>query len=349
MARDYGLREATTMMFTKGLSIARFVAIILLSTLAAPRSGEAGDLKTVNVGMQPIVNGPLFIAIKEKYFEQMGLQLNLIKFTSAPAQFAAIAGGQIDLAWGGLGPFLLAKANGQDLNFFAVFLDYSPLQGIAVPAASTIKTIRDLAGKKIALVQGSDTQYDLFKALQENGMDRNALTILGMAPPQGVAALQSGDVDATFTWEPFLTPLTQQGARVIFRTNQLNSGSAFIGWAGKKAWLDANEDVIVTILKGWNMGLKKMREDPELAIRYSMEWSGINETQARTIQEKLVYYDATAAIDPKQPPYWAKGSKLNVMLHDFLAFGQESKLVKGDTDVDGYVITRFMQAVKDGK
>jgi hypothetical protein len=75
----------------------------------------------------------------------------------------------------------------------------------------------------------------------------------------------------------------------------------------------------------------------------------MNEAQARAIQKQLVYYGAADAIDPAQPPYWSKGSKLNGLLHDFLAFGQEYKLVKGTADVDGYVITSFMQAVKDGK
>lgn len=309
----------------------------------------AQNLKTVNVGMQPIVNGPIYIAIKEKYFEQMGLNLNLVKFTSGPAQFAAIAGGQIDLAWGGMGAFLLAKANGQNLNFFAVFMDYNPLEGVVVPGGSPAKTIKDLAGKKVALVQGSDAHYGMLKALRKNGMDKNALQILGMAPPQQVAALESKDVDAIFSWEPFLTPLTQKGARVIFRNNELSPGPAFLGWAGKREWLAANQDVVVKILKGWNMGLKKMRENPQLAIQYSKEWAGMNDAQAQAIQKQLVYYDATAALDPAQAPYWAKGSKLNQLLHDFLAFGKEYNLVKGDADVDNYVMTGFMQAVRDGK
>lgn len=333
----------------------KVLACTALLALAVPGSMaavHAEGMKTVNVGMQPIVNGPLYIALKEKYFERMGVKLNLVKFTSGPAQFAAIAGGQIDLAWGGMGAFLLAKANGQNLNFFSVFMDYNPLEGIAVKAGSSAKTIKDLAGKKVALVRGSDAHYGMLKALTANGMTEHDVTILSMAPPQQVAALQSGDVDALFAWEPFLTPLTQQGARVIFRNDQLDPGPAFLGWAGKKEWLEANKDAIVKILKGWNMGLKKMKEDPELAIRYSKEWTGMNDAQARAIQKQLVYYDATAAIDQKQSAYWAKGSRLNKLMHDFLDFGRKYKLVKSsatNVDVDGYVLTTMMQAVKDGR
>lgn len=324
-------------------------ALAGLALLSLPTCSWAQATKTVNVGMQPIVNGPIYIAIKEKYFEKMGLNLNLVKFTSGPAQFAAIAGGQVDLAWGGMGAFLLAKANGQDLSFFAVFMDYNPLEGILVPSGSPAKSVKDLAGKKVALVQGSDAHYGLLKALQANGMKAADVNILGMAPPQQIAALESRDVDAIFSWEPFLTPLTQKGGSVIFRNSQLSPGPAFLGWAGKRSWLDANRETVVKILKGWDMGLARMREDPELAIRYTMEWTGMNEAQARAIQKQLVYFSSTAALDPAQAPYWAKGSKLNTLMHDFLAFGRELKLVSGSADVDNYLATGFMQAVKDGK
>ncbi len=326
-------------------AVAAIVAVMLLGSPAA----TAQPLRTINVGMQPIVNGPIYIAIKEKYFEKMGLHVNLVKFTSGPAQFAALAGGQIDLAWGGMGAFLLAKANGQDLNFFAVFMDYNPLEGIVVPGASPVHSVRDLAEKKVALVRGSDAHYGLLKALQVNGMAKNSVHILNMAPPQQAAALEAGDIDAMFSWEPFLTPLTNKGARIIFRNSDLHPGPAFLGWAGHRAWLEKNEDVVEKLLKGWDMGLKKMHQDPELAISTAMEFTGMNADQAHAIQKQLVYYPATAAIDPKENCYWAKGSKLNRLMHDFLAFGREYGLAKGDTDVDGYVMPQFMEAVKSGK
>ncbi len=330
------------------LASARFALALLLAIALGHSAATAqAQTKTINVGMQPIVNGPIYIAIKEKYFDQMGLNVNLVKFTSGPAQFAALAGGQIDLAWGGMGAFLLAKANGQDLNFFAVFMDYNPLEGLVVPGPSAAKSLKDLGGKRVALVQGSDAHYGLLKALQQNGMDKGAVQTLGMAPPQQVAAFDSNDVEAIFSWEPFITPLTQKGARVIFRNSDLKPGPAFLGWAGKHDWLQANRDVIVKLLKGWNMGLRKLRENPELAIKYSMEWAGMSEAQAQAIHKQLVLFDATAAIDPSSPAYWSKGSKLNTMLHDFLAFGREYGLVKreGNVDVDGYVMTEFMREV----
>lgn len=328
-----------------------FSALAWLVAAVMPASAQAQALQRVNVGMQPIVNGPVYIAIKEGYFKQLGLDVNLVKFTSGPAQFAALAGGQVDLAWGGMGAFLIANANGQDLNFISIFMDYNPLEALVVPANSPAKSIKDLAGKKVGLVTGSDAHYGMVEAMHANGMAKGSVQLLGMAPPQQIAALQSGDVDAVYLWEPFLTPLYEKGARALLKLSDLNPGSAYLGWAGKRSWLDAHSDVVVKLLKGWDMGLKKMHEDPELAIRYTLDFTGMQPAQARAIVKGLGNFKSTAALDPKSPVYWAKGSPLNKVMHDFLAFGKEQGLVKGsaNVDVDAYVMMPFMKAVADGR
>ncbi len=339
-------------MQAKAVLTRRKAGALMAATLASGfgiTAARGQALKKVNVGMQPIVNGPIYIAIKEKYFENLGLEVNLVKFTAGPPQFAALAGGQIDLAWGGMGAFMLAKSNGQDLNFISIFMDYNPLQAMIVPGSSPIQSPKDLAGKKIALVIGSDAHYGTLRTLAKHGVDPKAVTILGMAPPQQIAALEKGDVDAMYVWEPFVTPLVEKGARVISRMPELDPGSSFLSWAGRREWLDANADTVVKILKGWNMGLKKMKEDPELAIKLTLEQTGMGESQARAIVKGLVHFDATAALDPASTAYWAKGSRLNKILHDFHAFGKEAGLTKNETDIDGFVVTKFMQAVKDGK
>jgi NitT/TauT family transport system substrate-binding protein len=329
----------------------KMLVLAALSTAAIAFNAQAESLQRINVGMQPIVNGPLYIAIKEGYFKKLGLDVNVVKFTSGPAQFAALAGGQVDLAWGGLGTFLIAKANGQDLNFISVFMDYNSLEALVVPAGSAVSSIKGLAGKKVGLVKGSDANYGMAEAMRANGMAADSVQLLNMSPPQQIAALKSGDIAAAYLWEPFLTPLYEKGARTLLKLSDLNPGSAYLGWAGKRSWLDAHSGAIVKLLKGWDMGLKKMHEDPELAIRYSIEFTGMSEAQARAISKGLGYFKSTAALEQGSPAYWAKGSPLNKVMHRFFEFGKKGGLVNHQTavDVDTLVSRRFMETVQAGK
>ena len=54
----------------------------------------------------------------------------------------------------------------------------------------------------MSFVSGSDAKYAILKAMQANGMANARSTMLRMASPQQVSALQSGDVDRLYPWEP---------------------------------------------------------------------------------------------------------------------------------------------------
>jgi ABC-type nitrate/sulfonate/bicarbonate transport system substrate-binding protein len=327
----------------KGIAAGSAAAIFAPSVVA-----RAQTTLRINAGMLPILNGPVYIALREKYFEKLGLDVNLIKFTSGPAQFAALAGGQSHLGWGGMGAYLIAKANGQDLQSIAVFMDYNKLQALVVPKDSPIKTVKDLQGKKIAAVQGSDAHYGLWKLLQNNGMAKDAAQLVGMTPTQQVASFNAGSVDGVYTWEPFVTPLLQAGGREITRMSDLDPGPSFLNWAGRKEWLEQNPEAIVRLLEGWNLGLAKMKQDPEMAIRYTLDFTGMAREQADAIIKNLVHFEATAALDPQSPAYWAKGSKLHTVLSDFLKFGNEFGLAQKIINIDDYLMTDFMKRVKKG-
>jgi NitT/TauT family transport system substrate-binding protein len=63
---------------------------------------------------------------------------------------------------------------------------------------------RDLAGKKVAVVPGTSSAYVMAAMLQRNGLEPSELTIISLKPPDMVAAIVRGDVDAIFTWQPHI-------------------------------------------------------------------------------------------------------------------------------------------------
>ncbi len=330
-------------------SLIKGIAAGSAAAVLSPSIGaRAQTTLRINAGMQPIMNGPAHIAFREKYFEKLGLEVNFVKFTSGPAQFAALAGGQVDLAWGGVGPFLVANANGQDLQFTSILMDYNKLEMVLVPKDSPIKSMTDLKGKRVAGVQGSDVHYGLWKLLHAHGMNKDDAQLVGMAPPQQVAAFNARDVDAAFIWAPFATPLVDAGARIIARNSDLSPGPAFLGWAGRRPWLDKNADAVSRLLRGWNMGLEKMKQDPEMAIRYTLDFTGMAREQAVAIAKDLDCFNSTAALDPQSIVHWSKGSKLHTMLGDFLKFGLDIGIAKNLVNIDDYVRTDVMQLARKG-
>lgn len=298
----------------------------------------------ISIAYQPIVNGPLWVARHEGYFKQLGLDVEFIKFTSGPAQFAALQGGRVNLAWGGIGPFMLARANGANIVWIATVQNYNALEDIVVLKDSAITSVSQLRGKKVGLVVGSDADFGMLQALKQAGMSPDDTEVLNMQPPAQVAALLNGNIDAAFTWSPFLNQILDRGGRSIFSNGSLPVGPAFLGWAGQKEWLDAHKPALARLFRGWDMGYRKMRQSPKLAAEYSVEYAGMTLAQAQAMQARLSYFPAAAMLDPQSKVYFAPNSGLYRLLDEFLAFGAKRALLKGKTTPAEYVDLDYLKA-----
>jgi ABC-type nitrate/sulfonate/bicarbonate transport system substrate-binding protein len=321
------------------------VASILFSAMAlAPTSASAANLQEISIGYQPIVNGPLWIARHEGYFEKLGLKVNWVKFVSGPAQFAALQGGRINIAWGGVGTFMGVYANGADIRLIAPLEDYNGVEGLAVPKTSKIKRPADISGHTVALTKASDGDFGLQKLMENKGIKPSTVKVLYMDTPQQVAAFLNGNIDAAFTWPPFLNQLEAHGAQVIYRNSALKAGPGILGWVAKADWLAENKSVVTRLLAAWDEGLKTMKKHPELAAKYTNEYTGMSVESAGAVQKNLRYFDARGMITKGSPVYFGQGSALHLMLEDFAKFGVDRGVMKVKPDPDKYVDVSYQKA-----
>ncbi|WP_338064189.1 ABC transporter substrate-binding protein [Rhodoblastus acidophilus] len=74
---------------------------------------------------------------------------------------------------------------------------------MVVNAASPIRTLNDLKGKKVAVAKGSSAHNLLIAALESAGIGFDEITPVYLSPADASAALTSGAVDAWSIWDPF--------------------------------------------------------------------------------------------------------------------------------------------------
>ena len=91
-------------------------------------------------------------------------------------------------------------------------------QGTAllVPKGSPIHSVAQLRGKKIAVAEGSSSNYHLVAVLKKAGLTSKDVTIVNLQPAQALAAFASGQVDAWDVWTPIRgAGRGQHGARIL--------------------------------------------------------------------------------------------------------------------------------------
>jgi len=303
---------------------------------AVPNAGAQAMTK-ISIGFQPLVTGPLWVARGEGYFEKVGLDVEWIRFTSAVAQVTALQGGQIQIGQGAPGPFLVGSINGADLSWFSIFFDYNPLEALVIRPNLAAEKIQDLKGKKIAARVGTDGQFLILKALAMNGMSIKDVEFINLELPSQVAALKAGDIDAAYTWDPFLSQMLSFGGRIILRNKELGLGPALAGWAAKSEWLRNNRATALKALTAVDMGYRTLLQRPELVAKYTTQFTGITPADAERQAKAVGYYPPTVMADPGSPLVWAKGSVLSNMVNEWMQFAVDNQLIKQKGDPDAYM------------
>ncbi|KDA04808.1 thiamine biosynthesis protein [Microbacterium sp. CH12i] len=182
-------------------------------TTDAPASG---DLTHVIVGVLPIAPASAMqLGIDEGIFEKHGLDVELQLGDGGAALLPAVSSGTMQFAVGNPLSVLTAASQGLDMRIIAGYSrnyenpsdpeDKAP-SGIVVAADSGIKTWKDLEGKTVA-INALNTQGDLgTKAMVEaDGGDPSKVNFIEIAFPDQLAQLEQGNIDASWTPEPFLS------------------------------------------------------------------------------------------------------------------------------------------------
>ena len=171
-------------------SVALFLVLMLSFAMIASASAEK-----VVVAYHPHITGVggLLNAIDNGYFAEEGLELELVQFTSGAVELAAMASGQINLGYLGVGAHVFAPQG----QCAILALDSTDISGeILVRADSGIKTMADLKGKNVAISAGTTSELVLSMALKLNGMEKSDVNMINMDAAGKVTAFMSNRIDA---------------------------------------------------------------------------------------------------------------------------------------------------------
>ncbi len=193
-------------MFTKRKLLSALVVAASVTCLIP--AAQAAD-QTIRIGW---LRGPNDITLAksrgtlEKALAEKGIKVEWAgPFPAAAPAFEALNAGSIDITAGSSTSAIAALSAKIPLVIFA-YQKMSPgAEGIVVKKDSGIASIKDLAGKKVAVNRGGTGEYLLMQGLQTNGVDPKSVERVYLSPSDSGPSFTQGHVDAWATWDPFLT------------------------------------------------------------------------------------------------------------------------------------------------
>ena len=225
--------QSPAMTSTLDMTRSRLLMLAASTVLvAAARTGaSAADVGAATFGWGPGPDGPQILqAGDKKLWEKHGLAVKTITFNSGSAAMEALLGGQLDFAAMAELPPAIAAMQSQKLKVIGV---YSRYRGNRVIANFPLRSISDLAGRKIGVILGTTTQLQADTTLQNAHVQA---TTLSLAPPDIISSLARGDIDAAFTF-PAVYAIAQKVLGAKYHELRIPTPSTFV--------LVATDDVIM--------------------------------------------------------------------------------------------------------
>jgi sulfonate transport system substrate-binding protein len=151
--------------------------------------------------------------------------LKFAYFPSAQLQSTEVNSGVADIARGsGVSNVFLQASGTVNYTSVATYRLNTLQQDTLVGPGSTITSLAQLKGKKVAFPPDTTSEYVLLKQLQSVGLTLNDIDAVPLNPAPALAALLSGSVDAICTFGNVWTA-EAHGAKVLASGSQILAGS----------------------------------------------------------------------------------------------------------------------------
>lgn len=233
-----------------------------------PSAPRAGGKETVRVAFFPNVTHAvaLYGSGSGDFAKALeGATVEEKVFKAGPEEIEALFAGEVDLGYIGPGPAIngFLKSNGKALKIVAGAASGGAAL-VARPDAA-IASIKDLAGKKIAVPQTGGTQdIALRHALKKEGIT-NA-QVLQYAPADSLREFQNKTIDAAWIPEPWVARLeAEAGAKLVVDERTLWPDGKFSSAVliARTEFLEKHPDLVKKFVAANEAAVKAIEKDPD--------------------------------------------------------------------------------------
>lgn len=241
------------------------------SSSSANDSTTSSELKTIRIG-SPTADATalnenaglaLNLGYLEEELEKVGYKAEFAGFgQGGTAVNEALVSNQIDIAFVGDIPTIIAKSNNMDIQVFAA-LNTEAEMGIVVGNNSGIESVSDLKGKKIVAGFGTVTYVYLVNLLNTNGLSINDVEVINDIA-NGATLVASGDADAVISSGVGIYQFQNAGIGTILASSRENTDISAQYFAyGNSSYIKENTDAVEAIIKSLIRSKDTANDDPD--------------------------------------------------------------------------------------
>lgn len=211
---------------------------------------------------------PIYVGIKKGFFEDVDLDVSVASGRGSTDAISKLATGNADMGLSDLVALLMAKAQ-NDVPVSAVYSVFSKApHAFFVPADSDIKSVKDVAGKRIATSPYTSSNVFLPLLLEVNNVDPDSIKLVKADAGALNPMLLSGNTDVVISWITD-TVIYQQQAKSAGQTLRVlpwyDAGLEFYSTSviASDRFINQHPDTVKRFIEAYKKAIAYTWEHPE--------------------------------------------------------------------------------------
>jgi ABC-type nitrate/sulfonate/bicarbonate transport system substrate-binding protein len=263
-----------------------FAVAAALTGLAAVESGAQTKTKIiVGIGADPSL-ATTYVAKLGGFFEKNDLDVQFMQGASAAALVPMLIGEQIHATVAAEASGISTHVIDNQIVTVGEVIAFKSFYGLVARNAANLA---ELKGKRIAVDNASNSQLLWSAIVKKFNLDPKDYKIVQVQPPEMVAALQRGDVDAFISWEPWLTRATSEipGTKVVQDNDGVMEASTYMLVSRK--WAEANPQAAQSYVKAMIEATDFINANPDEAAKLTASHLKMDPKLTQSLMNKLTF------------------------------------------------------------
>lgn len=241
------------------IALILITVIIITSIKITNKEEENNDLTTIRLAevTHSVFYAPMYVAIENGYFEEEGIEIDLILTSGADKVSAAVLSDTVDVGFAGTESSIYVYA-GKESDYLITFAGLTKRDGQFILArdCSSEFELNDLYGKEILVGRaGGMPAVNFLNAMKNAGMDVSKINVnysIDFASLSG--SFIGGIGDYVNLFEPTATTVVNvSDACIVDSIGRLSGEVPYTAFYARKSYLEENEE----LLRGFTRAIAK--------------------------------------------------------------------------------------------
>ncbi|BBO68142.1 taurine ABC transporter substrate-binding protein [Desulfosarcina alkanivorans] len=281
--------------FRKSLILAAAL-ILAISVVAVHAEGKPEKVTVIYGGSSWLGHYPAWVGIEKGLFKNHGLGVLFQNFYASSGRMGSLVAGDLDVAsTGSISAIALMASGSRGFMAFGTQDSYATVEGII--AKESIKTIKDLRGKRIAAPFASSAHVLVLDILEQNGLDpEKDLTLLNLKVNEMPAAMGSGEIDACAAWTPhFNKLLNMPGNHMLVNDTEFSLYKEFKLGPGpdllvvRKEFAEKYPNTCKAFVKGYFEAVDMLINQPEECAKVLVKLTNLSMEDQMTVLKDITW------------------------------------------------------------